>query len=89
MEGGEDTHLTPFKAPTSASPSTGGMAHFEESTFHVTPQFLTKKEEEFGTYASTGLRWRDAQTHLRSDDLFSGRCGHTVAASSTEDRITD
>lgn len=48
---------------TSASPSTPrwqGGGTFEESTFHVTPQFLTKKEE-FSTYPSSGLCWRDTQ----------------------------
>lgn len=47
---------------TSASPSTLWWQGdtFEESTFHVTPQFLTQKEE-FSTYPSSGLCWSDTQ----------------------------
>lgn len=33
---------------------------FEESTFHHTPQFVTKTRE-FSTYPSSGLCWRDTQ----------------------------
>lgn len=36
----------------------GSGITFEESTFNFTPQFLTK-EEEFSTYPSSGLCWRD------------------------------
>lgn len=97
MEGVEDAHLAHFKAPTSAvflHPAGGRGTPFEESTFHVTPPPFLTKEEEFSPYPSSGLCWRDTQ-HVegeacaRSDDLFSGRCGHTVAVSSVEDRITD
>ncbi|KAK5862537.1 hypothetical protein PBY51_017922 [Eleginops maclovinus] len=72
MEGGEYTHLAPFKAPTS-----GGH-----------PQFLAKTEE-FSTYPSSGLCWRDTQKQKPSDDLFSGQGGRTVTVSSPEDQITD
>lgn len=56
--------LLPFKAPTTPQHvpppcgCKGGGGTFEESTFHITPQFLTKKEE-FSTYPSSGLCWRD------------------------------
>lgn len=49
-------HLSLFLHPMMA----GGGDTFEESTFHVTPQFLTQKEE-FSTYPSSGLCWRDTQ----------------------------
>ncbi|KAF1387696.1 hypothetical protein PFLUV_G00082640 [Perca fluviatilis] len=41
-------------------PSGDRGTSFEESTFHITPKFLTK-EEEFSTYPSSGLCWRDTQ----------------------------
>lgn len=56
---------------TSASPSTvrswgrGGGTFLGDSTFHVTPQFLTKKEE-FSTCPSSGLSWRDKQ-HVQGE----------------------
>lgn len=63
----EKTPISPLQSTdnTSASPSTpvmagGGDTFWGESTFHFTPQFLTKKEE-FSTYPSSGLCWRDTQ----------------------------
>lgn len=65
IHGGWRKHPSrPFKAPTTPQPlpppCSGRGTPFEESTFHVTPQFLTKKEE-FSTYPSSGLCWRDTQ----------------------------
>lgn len=64
---------------------------FEESTFHLTPQFLTNKEES-STYPSSGLCWRDTirrRRNLRLGDLFSGQSVAPQSVSSMEDQITD
>lgn len=83
----EMTPISPLQSTnnTSASPSNlpwwqGDI--FEESTFHIAPQFLTQKEE-FSTYPSSGLRRRDTQ-HVKGEacdraNLFSGQHGHTVS----------
>lgn len=59
----------PFKAPTTPQPhpppcgrgvvGRGAGTFLGASTFHVTPQFLTKEKEEFSTCPSSGLSWRD------------------------------
>lgn len=87
----ETTPFSPLQSTnnTSACPSTlrwhGDT--FEESTFHVTPQFLTKKEE-FSTYPSSGFCWKDTQ-HIEGGTCslptyFQVTCGLTVF--STEDQ---
>ena len=68
-----------------------GGGTFEESTFHFTPSF-SRRKEEFSTYPSSGLCWRDTQ-HVEGEacgraTYFSGQSGHTDAVSSTEDLIT-
>lgn len=89
----------PFKAPTTPQPhpppcgrGLGVGGHLlGENTFHVTPQFLTKKEE-FSTYPSSGLSWRDKQ-HAQGESC--GRVTYfqvsvqTDTVSSVEDQITD
>lgn len=98
MEGGEDTHLTPSKHRSQLSLSLHASQWqgdtSEESTFHFTPPFLTKKEE-FSTYSSSGFlleRHTTCRRRRKSQwliDLFSGQGGHTAAVSSVEDQITD
>ncbi|KAL7394239.1 hypothetical protein ABVT39_022858 [Epinephelus coioides] len=84
----------PFKAPTTPQPfpppSSGRGTPFEQSTFHVTPPV---SHEEGGVQHLSLLRFMlerhttRRRRSLRTGDLFSGQCGHTV--SSMEDRITD
>lgn len=54
----------PFKAPTTPQPfpppSSGRGTPFSRAPSTSLPQFLTKKEE-FSTYPSSGLCWRDTQ----------------------------
>lgn len=93
MEGGEDPHLAPFKAPTTPQPPPplccGRGTPFEESTFHVTPPVA----HEEGVQHLSLLRFmlkRDTQhTEGESCSVMSGRCGHTVPVFSVEDGLTD
>ena len=96
IHGGWRRHpSSPFKAPTTPQPlpplcSGRGTALRRAPSTSLSSFSLRRRSSALiPPQVYVGERATCRRRILRSGDLFSGPCGHTIAVSSMEDRITD